>query len=73
MSDTAILIVGVPGRKGYTSDPDHKIFYDDSALVDTLDEAGFHCEHLFYMPFKFALFDSLLRQYCLYGIFRRQL
>ena len=71
MSDTAILIVGVPGRKGYTRDPDHKVFYSDSALVSTLDKAGFRCERLFYMPFRFPWFDRLLPQYCLYGVFRR--
>jgi SAM-dependent methyltransferase len=72
MSDTGILIVGVPGRKGYASDPDHKLFYDDSVLVNTLNKASFHCERLFYMPFSCSWFDRGLRQYCLYGIFRRK-
>jgi SAM-dependent methyltransferase len=65
------LVVGVPGRRGYATDSDHKVFYDELALVKTLVAAGFRLQHLFYMPIKSAWLDLRLRQYCLYGVFKR--
>jgi len=65
------LVVGVPGRRGYMMDSDHKIFYDEATLVSTLASAGFHLQHLFHMPFKSVWLDSRMRQYCLYGVFER--
>ena len=65
------LVVGVPGRRGYASDSDHKIFYDEATLLSTLGTAGFCLQHLFYMPFKSAWLDVRVRHYCLYGVFER--
>ena len=64
------LIVGVPGRLGYASDPDHKIYYDETALVACLLRNGFHCEQVIHMPKRSTLLAACMRQYCLYGIFR---
>ena len=65
------LIVGVPGRRGYASDPDHKKFYDRDALRNILSSAGFACKHIFSMPLPWCWLDSYLSQYCNYGIFLR--
>ncbi|WP_162906648.1 class I SAM-dependent methyltransferase [Algihabitans albus] len=65
------LLVGVPGGLGYTADPDHKIFYDQSRLVETLSSGGFGKRRLFYMPFRSALLDRRMPQYCIYGVFER--
>lgn len=65
------LVVGVPGRKGYDSDPDHRIFYDDTTLLSTIQMAGFSSRTLFYMPFKSAYLDRHMRQYAVYGVFSR--
>lgn len=64
------LVVGVPGRRGYATDADHKIFYDEATLVSTLGTGGFRLQHLFHMPFKSAWLDARVRQYCLYGVFK---
>jgi SAM-dependent methyltransferase len=65
-----ILIIGVPGKRGYWYDSDHKQFYDEKRLVDQLNEAGFRCDTVFHMPTKSSWLDRKLRQYCIYGIFQ---
>lgn len=64
------LLIGVPGRKGFASDPDHKIYYDRERLMQTAHPFGFDEISHFYAPFRCSYFENRLRQYCLYGIFR---
>lgn len=65
-----VLICGVPGRKGYASDPDHKIFYSDVTLSDLLEDFGFELTETLYMPLKGKWFEAIIRQYCVYCIAR---
>jgi SAM-dependent methyltransferase len=65
------LIVGVPGRRGFASDPDHKVFYDARRLKEVVDRAGFSLHKLIPMPFRSSWLDAHARQYCLYGVFKR--
>jgi len=65
------LVVGVPGTRGYASDPDHKVFYGGEALTATLAGVGFHLERLLHMPLKSTWMDANMPQYCLYGVFTR--
>ena len=68
--DVGVLLVGVPGIKGWASDADHKTFYDENALVDCLSRAGFQHRKTFYTPlFKSSFLDRSMRQYCIYGKF----
>ncbi|MDP3639452.1 MAG: methyltransferase domain-containing protein, partial [Azonexus sp.] len=64
------LVVGVPGRRGFAADPDHKISYDEKALVACLRRNGFGCEEIIHMPCRSGFLEARLRQYCLYGFFR---
>jgi SAM-dependent methyltransferase len=66
-----VLVVGVPGRRGYASDPDHKVYYDEGNLLSVVEGAAFVQERLLHMPFASRWLDRYLRQYCLYGVFRR--
>ena len=66
-----VVIAGVPGTRGYASDPDHKTFYDATSLVALMQRAGFINERLIQMPLPISLFDRYMRQYCIYGVFRR--
>jgi SAM-dependent methyltransferase len=70
LSPGAVFAVGVPGRKGFASDSDHKVYYDKSNLYDCLTEAGFSAEKFFWMPIRWSWLDAKLSQYCLYGVFR---
>ena len=63
------LLVGVPGKKGYSWDSDHKVFYDLNSLKEVMEDNAFIYENHYYLPFKFNYFDRALRQYCLYAIF----
>ena len=66
------LLVGVPGARGWASDPDHKVFYDEEKLRASMATAGFDSVECFYTPlWRSAWLDRSLRQYCLYGLFRR--
>jgi SAM-dependent methyltransferase len=66
-----VVVVGVPGIKGYACDPDHKVFYDDEKLKVTLGAAGFKCKEIFGMPFGSRFLDRNLTLYCRYGVFQR--
>lgn len=65
------LVIGVPGRKGFAADPDHKIFYDQAKLSTVVGCKGFQLVHFFATPARFRFLDIYLRQYCVYGIFNK--
>ncbi|MDC3278795.1 class I SAM-dependent methyltransferase [Litorivicinus sp.] len=65
------FLVGVPGRKGYFSDGDHKIFYDEASLRNIIESVGFTLKKIFFTPFSSTWLDRNARQYCLYGLFSK--
>ncbi len=67
------LVVGVPGLHGYDSDSDHKVFYDEVKLVEVLNKAGFTHSCTMHLPLLLPGIGRWLRQYCLYGIFVRNI
>lgn len=70
LADGGIMVVGVPGKKGFNHDSDHKRFYDELSLDDLMTGHGFKCTKKFYMPFvKSGWLDRVMRQYCLYGVY----
>jgi len=71
LSLKGILLIGVPGKKGYEADPDHKVFYNKDSLNDLLANVGFVPRTSFYMPLAVKALDSRLSQFCLYGVFER--
>jgi SAM-dependent methyltransferase len=71
LKDGGRLIIGVPGRKGFASDSDHKIFYDQEKLFSIVGPKGFHLWHFFATPVKSRFLNIHLRQYCIYGIFNK--
>lgn len=67
------LLVGVPGRRGWDSDPDHKVRYDERSLSDCLQRAGFAEREIFHTPlWRSDWLDRRVRQYCIYGLFERR-
>ena len=66
------LIAGVPGSRGYASDPDHKMFYDSKSLSALMAQSGFRRERIIQMPLPIAILDRFMRQYCIYGVFRNE-
>jgi SAM-dependent methyltransferase len=64
------FVVGVPGERGFASDPDHKRYYSEEALVRSLQSAGFEQSYVFHQPFRSRLLDRYFRYYAVYGVFR---
>ena len=70
LKNDGTFIIGVPGVKGYQSDPDHKCFYDDQKL-SSIERFGFKEKKSFYTPlFKSKLLSERIRQYCIYKVFK---
>lgn len=65
----AVLIVGVPGIKGYMSDPDHKTMYTEHRLKALLGQYGFAITKDFYTPINSNLLDRFVGAHCLYAVF----
>jgi SAM-dependent methyltransferase len=66
-----IVLVGVPGERGFASDNDHKVFYDERALIGALHGSGFLTSRLFHVPWRSRALSRRVRQYCIYGVFSR--
>lgn len=64
-----IFIVGVPGLLGYSSDTDHKKFYDQDSLTKQLNNSNFKQQNMLHLPFPFPNLGKWMRQYCIYGVF----
>lgn len=65
------LLIGIPGKKGYDSDNDHKHYYTEHELIDLF--AKFGCQHLrtLYTPLPIRQLGDIIRQHCLYVYFRK--
>lgn len=62
-----LLVIGVPGIKGFKSDEDHKVFYDEKMLHLLCKQNNFELNSYFYTPLcKSTLLSKCLRQYCIY-------
>jgi SAM-dependent methyltransferase len=66
-----IFLIGVPGKKGFDTAPDHKIFYDEYSLINLL-SSDYNFLRSFYTPFKSNILNRHLNSYCLYSIFRKK-
>ena len=66
-----IIIIGVPCKKGFQIDPDHKIFYDLEKLKNLflLDKKISLVNH-FYFPLPLKFFGIYLKVQSLYMIFK---
>lgn len=65
------LLIGVPGRKGYAADPDHKRYYDKLSLCRLVEGRGFKTQAILPMPVALPGLDRLLSLYCLYAYFNK--
>lgn len=71
LKKNGIFLVGVPGKKGFESAPDHKKFYDENSLYKLL-KNDYSLIKFFYTPFKLNILTKYLNSYCLYGKFRKK-
>jgi SAM-dependent methyltransferase len=67
-----IFVIGVPGVKGFSADPDHKRLYNENSLIEILKSGGFKAELFFYTPlFKSDFLSRNLKQYCIYVVAKK--
>ena len=71
LCNEGIFLVGVPGSYGYRLDSDHKVFYSEKKLIQTIESYGFSKQKLFSMPVNIKIFEKYLSQYCIYGVFKK--
>jgi len=71
LKKTGILLVGVPGSKGYLADADHKVFYSRHDLIEVFIKRGYICSDFFSMPLDCRWLDSRVSQHCNYGVFKK--
>ena len=64
------IVVGVPGIKGYLSDYDHKVFYDEASLAALFGKYGWKITKAFHMPIHLPFLERYLSQYCKYIVFQ---
>ena len=72
LKPNGILLIGVPGIKGFNTAPDHKIFYDEHLLRELFNK-DYNFYRSFYTPFKSDILNRYLKSYCLYVIFKKKL
>lgn len=65
------FVVGVPGAKGYSSDSDHKVYYDEKSLIARIEQHHFKTLKIIYAPVKSEFLNKSAKQYCLYAYFYR--
>ena len=66
------LLIGVPGKKGFKRDSDHKKFYDKNSLINLVEGFGYKYKTHFYTPINMNLFSNMISQHCLYCQFERK-
>jgi len=66
-----LILISVPGEKGFAHDKDHVSFYNKSSLKLLLHDNGFNLVKFFNTPFSSKYLDRNMRQYCLHGLFHK--
>jgi ubiquinone/menaquinone biosynthesis C-methylase UbiE len=73
LKSNGYLIIAVPvGKKGYNSDPDHKVYYDENKLDDLITLFNFVKCDLFYRPLNNSWMRENMRQFCYYSIYKKK-
>lgn len=73
LSVGGVLLVGVPGKKGFKQDPDHKVFYTEKKIKTLLQTYEFEHTETLYTPFKSDYLDENFSAYCCYTVYKRKM
>ena len=69
LKPNGLFLVGVPGEKGFKSDSDHKVFYDEKKLKSLMIDNKFNFVKTLVMPIKLSFLSKYLKIFCLYSVF----
>ena len=68
---SGILVIGIPGNRGYSADPDHKFNYTENNLRDLLSLHQFTFDKIYYFPLvKSSYLNNNFKKYAIYFVFR---
>jgi SAM-dependent methyltransferase len=71
LSKDGTLLIGVPGIRGWASDADHKVYYDEAILKKCVEAVGFKGVKTIHMPlWQSEWLSRRVRQYCIYVQFK---
>ena len=71
LENNGILLIGLPGEKGFANDPDHKINYSKSELNNLLEPFGFKLKKIKKMPFNISFLSKIMKQFCIYTYYEK--
>ena len=66
-----ILLIGLPGIKGFKMDKDHKKNYSEVSLKNLVEKEGFTLIKSIRMPLNFKFLSKIMSQYCTYTYFKK--
>lgn len=69
LTDQGRIIALTPGKKGYSRDPDHKIYYSMDTLRDLIQQHGFEPKLAKEIPFRGL--ENLLSAFCFFAVGRK--
>jgi len=64
-----ILLIGLPGMKGFDNDPDHKKNYSKSELNEIIEPLGLRLIKVKKLPLNINYLSRVMRQFCIYYYF----
>ena len=64
-----VVLIGVPGLKGFKSDTDHKIYYTDNNIIPLLEKYSFKFKKKIILPIPLSFLQNILKIHCNYYIF----
>jgi len=68
LKPNGMFVLGVPGKRGYDTDPDHKTYYELDSLTLALEANGFRVESHFYLPLPLLALTTVMKQFSLYVV-----
>jgi len=71
LKKNGILLIGLPGIKGFKMDKDHKKNYSELCLKNLIEKEGFTRIKSIRMPLNLKFLSIIMSQYCIYTYFKK--
>ena len=71
LKKNGILLIGLPGIKGFKMDKDHKKNYSELCLKNLIEKEGFTRIKSIRMPLNLKFLSIMMSQYCIYTYFKK--
>ena len=72
LNKNGILLIGLPGLKGFKNDPDHKKNYSMEELNDFIIPKGYKFKKRKFLPLNLPFLSKILKQYCSYSYYIKE-